>query len=72
MKITDLRLTNLDESNESVNTEGFGPCVDGCQHKECETRRQIAEQKCLDCGMKIGFQKEYIEKSVGRFTHARC
>jgi hypothetical protein len=39
---------------------GRGPCLH-CNHKDCAQLRQLAQQRCRLCGMKINYGRRFYE-----------
>lgn len=39
--------------------EKYGPCKDGCQHRDCAASRRDAAKRCHDCKKPIGYDTPY-------------
>lgn len=51
----------------------YGPCVAGCEHRDCKENREDAASLCRHCGKPIGFDTGmYADGHPRRFVHAVC
>ena len=54
----------------------FGPCLEMCEHFDCQKTRSMAEQRCRFCGQPIGFKKRFYtdpnDETHSRLVHAVC
>jgi hypothetical protein len=52
---------------------GFeGPCFMACHHADCKLMMNKANQICLYCTTKIGYNKAYIISDKGEYIHLDC
>lgn len=49
----------------------FGPCVEPCEHGDCETTRREAATKCSFCEDPIGYERRFYSHE-GALCHAVC
>jgi len=51
----------------------YGPCVEMCEHTDCQANRKIAESNCRVCGKKIGYETRFFqEENWTVFVHLVC
>lgn len=49
-----------------------GPCVLGCEHKDCRATTAKAEGICGLCGQPIGFGRGFYDDNDHGTVHASC
>lgn len=47
----------------------LGPCIGPCNHPTCAQTRKIARSACLECGLPIGYERDFFARLNG-FVHA--
>lgn len=51
----------------------YGPCLKGCEHRDCNETRRIAESPCAICGKPIGYDTRFYSVGVKFiYEHASC
>ena len=50
----------------------FGPCIDPCNHRDCEASRTQAASIWAYCGRPIGYGVRYYADEPGGWCHAVC
>ena len=53
----------------------YGPCVEQCNHRDCEMTREMAKSLCTVCGTEIGYDTRFYQTrdENGRtYSHAKC
>jgi hypothetical protein len=50
----------------------WGPCEDGCIHKDCTQTRAMAIAICGLCPEQIGYDTEFYDDREFGLVHAEC
>jgi len=51
----------------------FGPCQEGCKHKDCAELKGMAQSMCRFCQKAIGWGGRYYRSQLsGDLAHAAC
>jgi hypothetical protein len=60
-----------------VEAMGSGaPCLEDCEHGNCQSARAIVATLCLRCGLQIGYNEHMVferaDETSLRVSHRRC
>jgi hypothetical protein len=50
----------------------FGPCLDGCDHIDCNHTRTMAETICSYCEQAIGYDRGFYMLDEKKIVHSSC
>lgn len=63
----------LPSPGKVVNGEEIGPCVGGCEHKDCAQTREGAASPCWVCGGPIGYEHPFVQRNGWKeLAHEVC
>lgn len=63
----------LPSPGKVVNGREIGPCVSPCQHRDCESTRDLAAKLCSECGQPIGYETGFYQDGTWTtLTHQMC
>jgi hypothetical protein len=48
-----------------------GPCMEACQHRDCQLTREDAAEICIICGEPIGYNRRFYQEEQGK-VHSLC
>lgn len=52
--------------------EKFGPCLEDCNHTDCQAIRKDASILCEHCGLPIGYGRAFVRTKDGLPVHWSC
>jgi hypothetical protein len=54
----------------------YGPCLEPCQHKDCQLTREMATTPCRICGLVINYDRRFYDEGSNpvnlNLVHATC
>lgn len=50
----------------------YGPCVNECEHRDCEASRRLVVKVCRICNERIGYETRFYFEGNNHPVHGLC